>query len=314
MSGSSSGSARAFVLVGPTASGKTEVAHILAARTGWPILSADSMLVYRGMDVGTAKPSAEDLRRFGYAGVDLFRPDETGSAGEYVRRVRTAIAASGAGAWIVCGGTGFYLRCLFCGLDPLPAADAAVRREAEQALRAGGVEALQRRLEEASPGALARLADPRNPRRLARALEIARGGGQRGDRPALASVGVMAGLRLPAALLQRRIEARVRDLFAGQLLEEARRLTRQDGPLSETARHAIGYEEAFAVADGRCRPAEAVARTVLRTRQYAKRQMTWFRHQTRVVWIDRAEETPPSELADRVQAVWNAHGPIPFHF
>lgn len=296
-------------LVGPTASGKTAIAHRLAERLGARILSADAMLVYRGMDIGTAKPTVAERRRFAYRGVDLADPDQRFSVGAYLAQVRVLPA----GRWLVVGGTGLYVRGLIEGLDPLPAADAALRAEAEALLASGGVAALREWLAVIGPAHLAALADPRNPRRLARAYELARLGvpPPRATWSAAPSSVRLAGLAPDRAWLGDRIARRVAGMFASGLIDEARGLQARWGPrLSETARKAIGYEEAFAVLDGTTALAEAQARTVLRTRQYAKRQMTWFRHQAQVDWVIVGEALDENAVADAVAAVWERQGPF----
>ncbi len=296
-------------LVGPTAAGKTAIAHRLAERLDARILSADAMLVYRGMDIGTAKPTAAERRRFGYRGVDLADPDQRFSVGAYLAQARVLPA----GRWLVVGGTGLYVRGLIEGLDPLPAADAALRAEAEALLASGGVAALRERLAAIGPAHLAALADPQNPRRLARAYELARlGVPPPGAARSAASPSVrLAGLAPDRAWLNARIARRVEDMFASGLVDEARRLRTTFGStLSETARKAIGYEEAFAVLDGASSQAEAQARTALRTRQYAKRQMTWFRHQAQVDWVIVGEATDANTVADAVAAAWERQGPF----
>jgi len=305
----------AGVLVGPTASGKTDVAHVLARRIAGAIVSADSMLVYRGMDVGTAKPDARERENLAYHGIDLVEPDRPFSVGDYVRGVRESLAwAGGEAPLIVAGGTGLYVRCLVEGLDPHPPASPELRARAAEILSRDGMGGLQRWLEQLAPGALASLPDPRNPRRLVRAIERAAGatGAAPAPRaPAAPPPRVFAGLLPSPEALQRRIGARVRRLFEGGLLDEAAALRRRYGGLSATARQAIGYREAFDCLDGRIGLDEAMEQTVVRTRQLARRQMTWFRRQARVEWIEWSEREPsPEDLARRVEEVWERHGPV----
>ncbi len=293
---------RAFFLVGPTAAGKTETAHRLAARLRLDVVSADAMLVYRGMDIGTAKPSPGERRRFRYAGVDLVDPDTVFSVGAYRAAIRTAAAA-----WpapdrprLVVGGSGLYVKALLEGIDG-DAAGVAERAAAERLRREGGLAALHE--------ALAALADPRNPRRVARALERAlRGEGTRPRRREPA--GLLVGLRPERDHLRARIAERARRMFEGGLVEEAAGLRARFGALSATAAGAIGYREAFAVLEGRLDRAEAVERTAARTRALARRQMTWFRHQARVACVDAAEGQMPGDVADRVCVHWERHGPL----
>lgn len=303
---------QAFILVGPTAVGKSAVAHALARELHAGILSADSMLVYRGMDIGTAKPGAAERAEVPYWGLDLAEPTEAFSAGRYLEAVRTApaeAAQQGRGL-IVAGGTGLYVRCLLQGLRPAPPPDAAVRSRYEAILARDGVKGLQAELSRVDAARLQRLADPENPRRLIRALEQA-GRPDPGPTWSRAELPLLIGLRRTASDLADRIVRRVEQMYADGLIEEARALRERHTPLSDTARQAIGYEEAWAVLDGRCTTAEAKAATCARTRQLAKRQMTWFRHQANMRWMDVHRDMHATELAAMVRSEWTNHGPTP---
>ncbi|NCD23202.1 MAG: tRNA (adenosine(37)-N6)-dimethylallyltransferase MiaA, partial [Spartobacteria bacterium] len=278
----------AHFLVGPTGSGKSAVAQHLAlkSRPPRPVLAADSMTIYRGMDVGTAKPDAADRAAVPSFGFDLVDPDRPFSVGDWLAAVRAAapaIAACGAPP-IVVGGTGLYVKCLTEGLDGAPT-DPVHRAAAEALLNAEGLEALQAAARALNPAEFAKLRDPENPRRVVRAYELLAAGQPlpvAAERPKPK----LAGLALPPDELRARIARRARQMFAYGLVEEVRALRAKYPALSDTARHAIGYEEAGLVLDGRIPEEEAIRRTALRTGQYAKRQMTWFRHQADVVWID----------------------------
>ncbi len=306
---------RAWVLVGPTAGGKTALAHRAAERLGARILSADALLVYRGMDIGTAKPSADELRAHGYAGVDLFDPDQRSNVGRYLDAVRAEVAAAPPDTrWVIVGGTGLYVRCLLDGLAALPPENPEARAEAEALLREGGPALLAERLRGLDAERFRRLRDPDNPRRLVRAYELARAGRAPVPstwRPAGAAARLV-GLLPDRDDLAARIAARARAMFAGGLLEEARALReRWGGRLSETARQAIGYREAWAALDGSCSVDEAVAAAALRTRQYAKRQLTWFRHQARVEWLPVPPAAKSETLVTDVLRQWETYGPAP---
>ncbi len=303
----------AFFLVGPTATGKSSVAHRIAEREGWWILSADSMLIYRGMNIGTDKPT--DAQRAGvrYFGVDLIEPQETFNVGRFMEHAARAFeeAARDGRPMVVVGGTGLYVKCLTEGLGPGPGADAGVRERAEQALRDGGVGALQKLARQADPEGYEQLSDQTNPRRLVRVLERAGhdGPGERtwGGVPAVPLIG----LRLEPKVLDERIRARVLRMYGGGLLEEVRGLRDGMRELSATARQAIGYAEALAVLAGDLRQDEAIQRTITRTRQLAKRQMTWFRHQARVEWVDVGQDEQVEEIAGKVLRQWRECGPTP---
>ena len=301
----------AHFLVGPTASGKSAVAQYLAllGRPPRPVLSADSMTIYRGMDVGTAKPDAADRAAVPSFGFDLVDPDRPFSVGDWLAAVRAAapaIAACGAPP-IVVGGTGLYVKCLTEGLDSAPV-DPVHRAAAETLLNAEGLAALQAAARALNPAEFAKLRDPENPRRVVRAYELLAAGqplpaAEERPRPKL------AGLALPPEELRARIARRARQMFAYGLVEEVRALRAKYPALSDTARHAIGYEEAARVLDGQIPEEEAIRLVAVRTGQYAKRQMTWFRHQADVVWIEVGPRDGVERLAGKVQAVWRTHGP-----
>jgi len=293
----------AFVLVGPTASGKSAVAQLLAEQTGAPIISADSMNIYRGMDIGTAKPSSAELARVKTFGIDLADPTESFSVGDWLTAVKPAFQCLENP--IVAGGTGLYVKCLLQGLDDLPTADEALRERTEKMTLAE----LQAEAQETAPAAYDQLADKNNPRRLVRLLEKA------ASRNAVASkhwkdeMPVIIGLHVERDVLHKRIAERVGKMYAGGLLEEARGLMGLE--LSSTAQHAIGYAEAFAVLRGEMTEAEAKEKTIVRTRQLSKRQMTWFRHQLKVEWIPAEDFPTIGSLAEKVSNVWKNCGPVP---
>ena len=286
-------------LAGATATGKTALAHALAERLGARLLSADAMLVYRGMDIGTAKPTPEERARFAYRGLDCVGPDRDFSVGAWLAHAQAAQAeADAAGAPLVAvGGTGLYFAALLRGLDPTPPGDPALRAR----LEAHPPEELRARLK--AHGAA--IADDRNPRRLVRALEILEGGHPLPTRWAAAARPRLVALTRPRPDLHARIARRVDAMYAEGLLEEADALRRRFPRLSRTAAQAIGYAEAFALLDGTLSEAQARERTVIRTRQLARRQESFLRTQFDVVWVV-ADDAPPEALADRVLAAWEA--------
>lgn len=303
----------AWFLVGPTAAGKTAVAQRLAERRGALILSADSMLVYRGMDIGTAKPSPAERGQVPYLGLDCVTPDQSFSVGDYLQVIREGLARLGVAhrPCIVVGGTGLYISCLRHGLRPGAGPDPELRRRLESVHEAGGVVGLQAELDRVAPGRLASLSDPRNPRRLIRAIEKAMGGETEAAWSESLEMPPLAGLRWPGDSLARRIHERVEAMYRNGLLEEARVLRAAYPGLSRTAAQAIGYAEAWAYLDGRITGEEARARTEVRTRQLAKRQATWFRHQARVHWVEVTPGQSVDDMADAVEAQWNLYGPAP---
>lgn len=295
---------KAFFLIGPTASGKSSVAQHIAERSGQMIVSADSMNLYRGMDIGTAKPSAAERACVDYAGIDLADPSEKFSVANYLEGVKPAFESGR--EIIVAGGTGLYIKCLTEGFDDVPPENTALRRE----LEALSVDELQTRAQTGAAELYSDLTvdDQQNPRRLIRILERTAGAKQvrhegswnRAPKPNV------VGLRVERNRLCQRIEKRVDQMYAEGLLGEAEKLIHQS--LSPTALQAIGYAEAFAVLRGKMTEAEAKEKTIVRTRQLAKRQMTWFRNQLNVEWVDVAEASDIVEIAAAVQKKWKETG------
>jgi tRNA dimethylallyltransferase len=296
-----------LMLVGPTAAGKTGVAHILAERHGLGLISADAMMVYRGMDIGTAKPTRAERERFDYSGLDLAEPDQSFSAHDYLREVS---AQSTGNDRAVVGGTGLYVRALLKGLDAAAGSDPAWREEAETCLRDEGFEVLQQRCRERCPTIDKDLpeGDRGNPRRWIRWVE--RAGAEVATAPALipGEACSVIGLRRDKDDLQNRIIQRVDAMFALGLVDEVTALKNRFEHFSMTAEKAIGYAEVSAMLQGEMSRDEARERMVIRTRQYAKRQMTWFRHQLDVHWIDAAPGDDDEALASLVEKVWRTHG------
>ena len=290
------------VIVGPTASGKTDLSLALAARLPTEILVADSRQVYRGMDIGTSKPDAAARAAVPHHLLDLVDPDASFTVADWVARARPLVPEIWARGRLplVVGGTGLYVSSLVQGHDlASPAGSAEVRRELAVELETGGLSAMVTRLETLDPDAAART-DVRNPRRVLRALEraIASGGvsAPPTSQPWPGRVALL-GLIRPRQVLDARIAERTARLFADGLLDEARALAAHgyDPELPSLSGH--GYREALAFLAGELSLEDAVAITTRHTRQYAKRQMTWFRRDRRTVWLD-AGEGPAAELAD----------------
>jgi tRNA dimethylallyltransferase len=281
-------------IVGPTASGKSELAMALAPLLDAEILVADSRQVYRGMDIGTAKPSVEDRSRVAHHLVDLVDPDVPFSVADWTRAARrTAAEVTARGRLpLLVGGTGLYISSLVDGHDYESQPHAPEKRATLAAeLEAAGLEALAGRLSRLAPSVAART-DLRNPRRVLRALErIELTGAAVGQGSASPHGGPLAliGLNRPREVLYRRIDARAATLFAEGLLDEVRRLLAAGfGPqLSPMTGH--GYGEAARHLAGEWSLETAVEVTARRTRQYAKRQLTWFRRDARIAWLDAGE-------------------------
>ena len=275
----------ALILTGPTGSGKSRLALALAERLGAEIIAMDSMTLYRGMDIGTAKPSRADQERIRHHLLDVLEPCAV--------RQRRVVAGSGA-QWyheitargkrvLFVGGTPLYLKALLHGLFEGPPANEALRqRLAVEAVQEGGA-AIHRRLAIVDPVAAARL-HPNDVRRLIRALEIWELTGQpissyqsQWKEPPAATNDRVLWLDMPRPQLYARINERVRQMMATGLLDEVRRLRELPVPLSREASQALGYKELFDHLDGHATLEQSIERIQTRSRQFAKRQLTWFR-------------------------------------
>jgi tRNA dimethylallyltransferase len=305
-----------IVLAGATATGKTALSLALAEALGAKgvaseIVSADSRQVYRGMDIGTAKATADERAHVPHHGLDLVDPDQPFSVADYTCCAATAlasIAARGAVALLV-GGTGFYLRSVARGLavNELPW-DPQVRAAVEASLVAEGLPALIGELRRLAPTRAAEV-DLRNPRRVVRAVEIAR---LRGDGPLPQPRGygrsvLWLGLSVEPPALRERIHARARAQFDAGLVEETRALVALYSPTLPSF-SGIGYAEALAVIDGRLGLDAAVAEDARRNVLFARRQATWFRRESDVHWLDATRELPLHEASAAVESYLASHG------
>lgn len=277
-------SARELLIAGPTAVGKTEVALRLAERLNGEIVSVDSMQVYRGLDIGTAKPTREESARVPHHLIDILDPNETFDAAQFLRRASDAIGdiQSRGRIAILCGGTGLYFKAWLEGIGQAPAGDPALRAQLEQL----PPETLLQELRKADPETFERI-DRRNPRRVIRAVEVIRLTGkpfseQRARRPAKPAAFFV--LQRERADLHQRIDRRVDEMFVRGLVEETKRVM-----ASPAARQALGYRQVIEHLEGKRSLEETIALVKLRTRQYAKRQLTWFRHQAEATWVDADE-------------------------
>lgn len=298
-----------LVLVGPTASGKSDVAHYIARQNGLGIISADAMMVYRGMNIGTAKPTNEERGRIPYLGIDLSDPNRIFSVFDYLTAIEKGMTSlpNPSMPFMAAGGTGLYVRSLVVGLDDDPGADPVIRREAEDVLAAGGFDALKEWCVQRLPEIERDLpvGDRQNPRRWIRAVE--RGNchmsGITSLQPGVCVIGILRN-RID---LENRIRRRVQLMYDHGLIEEVAVLRRDYVALSETAIKAIGYAEALSVLEGTSDRSAAMEQTVIRTRQYAKRQMTWFRNQLPTSWIEVKDTDDVASVAGRVLECWKQH-------
>jgi tRNA dimethylallyltransferase len=278
-----------LALVGPTASGKTEAALELAEGLGAEIVSVDSMLVYRGMDVGTAKPTSSQRARVRHHLLDVVDPSEPFSVARYQELGRQALAGI-RGPALLCGGTVLYLRAVVDDLE-FPGTDPALRTALEAEAERVGAVRMYRRLVESDPAAAAKI-EAANVRRTVRALEVAELTG----RPFSSFAAAWgryepervraAGIAVPRAALAGRIEARVTAMVSGGLLEEVRGLVRKGLGGWLTASQAIGYAEFAGHVAGEMTLDEAVTGTVRRTKALARRQMAFLRRDPRIRWFE----------------------------
>ncbi len=300
-----------LALVGPTGVGKTDLAEDLAVTVGAEIVSADAMQVYRGMDIGTAKPHLHE-RRVRYHCVDLVDPGETYSAALYQRDARHAIDACLARSVLplVCGGTGLYVRAALDDLSFPPGEqdENPIRRRYERIAAERGPEALHAHLAERDPKS-ATLIHPHNVRRVVRALEMLDRGtsyeshaSRFRERRSVYDVRFL-GLTMERQPLYERIEQRVDTMVAAGLLDEVERLLSSGFRAALTSTQAIGYKELVPVVEGRATLDSAVAQIKLATRRYAKRQLTWFKADPRITWIDVTSLTPSERLAAALEAL-----------
>ena len=275
-----------WFLAGPTACGKTAAGIELAERIGAEVVALDSMSLYRGMDIGTAKPTAAERARVPHHLVDILDPHEDYSVAEYLRAAHAAcrdILERGRTPLFV-GGSGLYLRAVLRGVFEGPSADWEFRRRLERELQESSAEALHARLRTVDPAAATRL-PPRDVRRVVRALEVyhltGRPASELQQQPALDPAlrpRHVFWLSPPREWLFQRINRRVEQMIDAGLVEEVRALLAAPRPLGRTARQALGYQEMIAYLCGARSLAEAVATIQTRTRQFAKRQHTWFRN------------------------------------
>ncbi len=298
---------QSVVVLGPTASGKSDAAMTAAAlqpKGSVHVIAADSMQVYKRMDIGTAKPSEADQSLIPHHCLDVAEPSERYTVARYVDDVavaRASIAATGAAELIV-GGTGLYVTALVDGLD-MPGEFPEIRTELEAN---EDTEALFAQLLSLDPEATTKM-EPNNRRRIIRALEVCLGSGEKfssfgeGIGSFSPTSTTLIGLRWDRDVLRARIAQRVHIMMERGLVEEVRSLLAEPDGLSFTAHQALGYKEMIEHLEGRWSLDEAVAATILRTQQFAIRQDRWFRRDPRIQWVE-VNEDPIEEVTPVVAA------------
>ena len=289
---------RIIAVVGPTASGKTALGIALAREFGGEIVSADSRQIYRGMDIGTAKPTAAERRAIPHHLIDIKDPDEDYTVADYQRDAIAAINSiiARGNVPLLVGGTGLYVRAVLENLDiPKTVANPELRAQIEKEIADVGLEAVFKKLVALDPEA-AYVVDPKNPRRVVRALEVAIATGvpftaQRAKHAPLFDTLVL-GLNPAPEILRERIDRRVDAMMRDGLVHEVSTLIKKYGQ-APTAFDAIGYREIVAHLDGALSLEDATTVIKMDTWHYAKRQMTWFKKSNRIHWIEGIIESFP---------------------
>ncbi len=287
-------------VVGPTGSGKSTLALAIARAYGGEIVNFDSVQVYRGLNIGSAKTPPEQRGGIRHHLLDVVSPLEDFTAATFAARARECLAemASRRALPVLVGGTGFYLRSLLDGLSPAPAGNPELRR------RLSGSRALHRFLRRVDPAAAARI-HPNDRQKLMRAIELALAVSSPAPRRGLEGFRVLKiGLNPDRVQLCDRLNVRCQAMFESGLVQETRALMESGIPASAKGLQSLGYKQTVAVIEGRMSLEEAIADVQTKTRQYAKRQMTWFRHERGVQWLDGFGEE--AELRQRAMAMVDA--------
>ncbi|MBT7170666.1 MAG: tRNA (adenosine(37)-N6)-dimethylallyltransferase MiaA [Phycisphaerales bacterium] len=299
-----------YFILGCTGCGKGALGREIARQTSGSILSVDSMKVYRRMNIGTNKPSAEIRAAIPHYGLDLVEPWETYSVADYVKHAHSAIAdirAAGSVPLLV-GGTSLYIKALYDGLFEGPGSDEALRAELAARIATEGAEIVHAELAAVDPASAERI-HPNDERRIIRALEVYRLAGKplselqtqwEANRPKLNAVRI--GIRRERELQNRKTNARAKAMLEAGLVDEVRALYDDPQGLSETARLAVGYAELFPYFEGKTTLDKAIERIKINTRQLAKKQRTWHRRWADVQWFDVAEDDTAESVAARVLA------------
>ena len=290
-----------IAVVGPTATGKSDLAVRLAVELGGEVVNADAMQLYRGMDIGTAKITEPERHGVPHHLLDVLDVTETASVAAYQREARAVIESLLAAnrTPVLVGGSGLYVQAV---LDDLvfPGTDEKIRTQLEQELAVFGSETLHGRLAQLDPAAALAIL-PTNGRRVVRALEVIELTGQPFSatlpKPGPARYGtVVVGLDRDVAELDERVDARVARMFDKGLVDEVRTLESQGLRDGRTASRALGYQQVLTAFDGECTIEEAAATTAQATRRFVRKQRSWFRRDQRVTWFDAGSPT----LADDV--------------
>ena len=305
----SGGMSRPIVILGCTAAGKSDLAEAMAGRLGCPLMAVDSMQVYRGMDIGTAKPSVEERGAIPHHLLDVVNVTEPFDAARFARLAHAAISdiQSRNRVPVLAGGTGLYFKAILEGVGEAPSANPALRSQ----LEAMALDDLLAELEQRDPALYARI-DKKNPRRVIRAIEVIRQTGRpfseqrstwQAASPAQRPYGAVV-LTRSTDDLRHRIDVRVEEMFQRGLVDETRALIRGGLTQNRTAIQALGYRQVAEYLEWQRSLPETIELVKVRTRQYAKRQLTWFRRHLKADWIQLLPETAAAETSKRTVELW----------
>ncbi|MFI6510008.1 tRNA (adenosine(37)-N6)-dimethylallyltransferase MiaA [Streptosporangium sp. NPDC050855] len=298
-----------IAVVGPTAAGKSDLAVDLALELGGEVINTDSMQLYRGMDIGTAKLSVAERRGVPHHLLDVWDVTTTASVAEYQALVRPLIDGLRAAGTvpILVGGSGLYVRAALDDLE-FPGTDPRVRARLEEELALHGPDPLYRRLRERDPKAAGTIL-PGNGRRIVRALEVIEISGRpfSATMPSYDAVydSVQLGVEVPRDVLDARVEARVERMWRDGLVAEVRELAARGLAEGRTASRALGYAQVLRFLGGECTEEEAMQETIRATRRFVRRQESWFRRDPRVIWLPQRE---PDLLRRALAAIHRGDG------
>ncbi|HHV78225.1 MAG TPA: tRNA (adenosine(37)-N6)-dimethylallyltransferase MiaA [Firmicutes bacterium] len=306
-----------LVITGPTASGKTAVSIRVALELGGEIISADSVQVYRHLNIGSAKPTREEMMGVPHHLIDIIDPDEKFSVADYRTVAEKAIneVRRRGRVPIVCGGTIFYIRALVGGYAfPEHGFDPGVRERLRQKYSLLGVERLRQDLQAVDPEAARRI-HPNDIRRAIRALEVYEITGRRisdswGKADVLRVPAVMVAMDVEREELYSRIEERVERMLSAGLVEETRRILEMGYPANSGALHSVGYAEVIAYLKGECTLEEARRLIVRNTKHLAKRQLTWLRNDDRIVWVYAGKHSQLEAVVREISSIYRRHAEL----
>jgi len=305
---------KALAIVGPTASGKTKLSLIVAEKLDGEIISADSRQIYRYMDIGTAKPSPEEREKVKHYFIDELNPDEefnAGLFGEKARKIIEDIFSRGK-VPIIVGGSGLYIKSLIDGFFEGPGADWELREILYRRAKDLGKESLYEELKKVDPVSAQKI-HPNNLKRVIRALEVYYITGkpisqlQQTVKPEINFKTVQVGLKWDRKKLYKRIEERVEEMIRNGLIDEVKKLREMGYDKNLNSLQTVGYKEVFDYLDGLISYDRMIYLIKRNSRRYAKRQLTWFRQDERIIWIDVDEDTDFNELAEKVVEIFRSH-------